>query len=268
MGMTETFDEVFATSAGAMNAAYFLSGQADMGISIYYEDLADRAFINPWRFWKIVNVDYVFDHVVIKSKPLDLEKLRGSPTRFFAAVIDRDLCRAMLVDVNHGSEAILTSLKAATAVPVLYDRCVLVDGKRCMDGGLLNPFPIQDAIRQGCTDILVLLTRPADYVCAPINPIVGRLLDLVCSGGNQKLWTLFQRNCAADRAARNLAFGKSDVPAGVNIATICPNPSDQVDRTATDPHALWKAAFVYGERTLRLFGRSDIPLNIAPPREV
>src|ERR1043166_10127871 len=42
LGLTEIFDEVYATSAGVMNAGYFLSGQADMGITIYFEDLTDR----------------------------------------------------------------------------------------------------------------------------------------------------------------------------------------------------------------------------------
>jgi predicted acylesterase/phospholipase RssA len=263
--MQSTFDEVFATSAGAMNAAYFLSGQPDLGISIYYQDLVSRAFFNPWRIWKIVNVDYVFDHVVVKSKPLDTEALHRNPSRLFVAAIDHDAALPLLLEVTRGPASVLTCLKAATAVPVLYNRRVVVNGKRCMDGGLLVPFPILDAIAHGCTHILVLLTRPAEYICPPWGQIKGRLLDLICSGGDGKLWRLLRKNPDVDLVFRNLALGRSLAPGHINIATICPEPSDGIKRTETDKESLWHAACVYAEQTLRLFGRNDISLDIARP---
>jgi predicted acylesterase/phospholipase RssA len=33
---------VYGSSAGAINAAYFLAGQARLGTTVYYEDLEDR----------------------------------------------------------------------------------------------------------------------------------------------------------------------------------------------------------------------------------
>ena len=41
------FDDVYGTSAGAMNASYFVTGQARLGIRIYYEDMNRRAVVNP-----------------------------------------------------------------------------------------------------------------------------------------------------------------------------------------------------------------------------
>ena len=61
LGLTEVFDHVYGTSAGAMNASYFITGQARLGIRIYYEDMNRRAVVNPWRFWRILDLDRLFE---------------------------------------------------------------------------------------------------------------------------------------------------------------------------------------------------------------
>lgn len=38
LGFSDVFDEVYATSAGVMNASYFLSNQQLLGISVYFEN--------------------------------------------------------------------------------------------------------------------------------------------------------------------------------------------------------------------------------------
>ena len=78
LGLTNIFDEVYATSAGVMNASYFLSGQGDMGITIYFDDLTTGRFINPLRFWKIVDVDYLISEIVRVRKPLDVQRVLRS----------------------------------------------------------------------------------------------------------------------------------------------------------------------------------------------
>ena len=80
LGLAGTFDAVYATSAGVMNAAYFLSQQPLLGIRVYYEDLASRRFYSPLRPWKVLDVDYVFDHVVTVSKRLDVARVLASPS--------------------------------------------------------------------------------------------------------------------------------------------------------------------------------------------
>src|SRR5262249_44918899 len=39
LSMTDVFDEIYAASAGAVNAAYFLAGQAAYATSIYYQKI-------------------------------------------------------------------------------------------------------------------------------------------------------------------------------------------------------------------------------------
>src|SRR5579871_2481947 len=39
LGLVTAFDAVYGSSAGAINAAYFLAGQARLGTTIYFEDI-------------------------------------------------------------------------------------------------------------------------------------------------------------------------------------------------------------------------------------
>jgi hypothetical protein len=80
LGLTDIFDEVYATSAGAIIGSYFLSHQADLGITIYFDDLTTGRFINPRRPWKVMDLDYVFDEIVTSKKPLDTPRLLNSPS--------------------------------------------------------------------------------------------------------------------------------------------------------------------------------------------
>src|SRR5215468_5349889 len=64
LGMTEVFDEVYGASAGAVNAAYFLAGQAGYATTIYYQKINNTRFIR--RLWHrtIVDIDGLFDSII------------------------------------------------------------------------------------------------------------------------------------------------------------------------------------------------------------
>lgn len=47
----KAFDAVYGSSAGAINATYFLSGQRD-GVNIYTEEIANEQFIDLRRLFK------------------------------------------------------------------------------------------------------------------------------------------------------------------------------------------------------------------------
>lgn len=51
MGCRNAFDAVYGSSAGAINATYFLSGQRD-GVNIYTEEIANQQFIDLRRLFK------------------------------------------------------------------------------------------------------------------------------------------------------------------------------------------------------------------------
>src|SRR5438093_12885577 len=54
---------------------------------------------------------------------------------------------------------------------------------------------------------------------------------------------------------RDIAFGRQSGPAGINIATICPDESGpRIERTTRNAQLLRAAAIASAQRTLRAFG--------------
>lgn len=256
LGLTGAFDEVYGTSAGAMNAAYFLAGQAAVGIRIYYEDMIRREIVNPLRPWRILDVERLFAQSITGNKALRLEAVLASPSRLHIAMIDTSAGSSMLVDTGaiRTPEELLTALKASTAIPVLYNRRVEVGGRLCMDAGIMNPFPLEDAVASGCTDILVLLSRPESYRRGPVGRAGRWFFNRVCARGDRRLVDAYARRHLLDARLRDLAFGRTTVPAGVRIATICTDAGEKVQRLTTNAGQLHTAAVAFGRKTFASFG--------------
>lgn len=164
LGLTLVFDAVYGSSAGALNGAYFLAGQARMGTSIYYEDINNRSFIDfarPLRGRPIVDLDYLIDDVASKRKPLDCDVLMSR--RAPLTVLATDVATAGRVALRDFPDraTLLASLRAGATMPVVAGAPVEVSGRLLLDASLAEPIPVPVAEAEGATHILVLLTRPS-----------------------------------------------------------------------------------------------------------
>jgi predicted patatin/cPLA2 family phospholipase len=256
LGLGEVFDHVYGTSAGVMNAAYFVAGQAREGIRIYYEDMNRRPIVNPLRFFNILDLDRLFDEVILGSKRLRLDAVLRARSKLFIAALDASTGTGHLFDAQAlgAEDRLLAALRAATAVPFLYRRPVVVDGKRFLDAGIVNAFPVADAVAAGCTDILVLLTRPSGYRRPPAGRLARAVFRWWCAGGYPTLARAYGLRHQRDTALRNLAFGRTPAPSGINIATICTDDAEAVQRMTTDADLLRNAATSFGRKTMRALG--------------
>jgi predicted patatin/cPLA2 family phospholipase len=256
LGMTPVFDEVYGASAGAVNAAYFLAGQAAYATTIYYQKINNTRFIR--RLWhrKIVDIDDLFDSIIAGDRALRLDKVLASRSRLFITIADAATGEAFLTHAQASATPLLTLLKASSAMPLLYNQLVCVDGRNCFDGGLINPLPIPEAIEAGCTDLLVLLTRPAKFrECVP-NRIEQQIFDMRCAHGNAQLMNAFCSTYVRENAVRDIVLGRQVLPASVNIATLCPEEDEpRVERTTRSTDVLKAAAIASARRTFSAFGQ-------------
>ncbi|MDX1927725.1 MAG: patatin-like phospholipase family protein [Pirellulaceae bacterium] len=254
LGYSGLFDEVYATSAGVMNASYFIANQALLGMSVYFENCATRNFFNPARFWKVIDVDYIVDKVAAVEKRLDVDAVKRSVTRLLVAACDYRTGAPLLIDTQTTETPIWEVFRAAMAIPVFYNRTVQVDGRACVDCGTILPFPLTDAINRGCTDILVLLTRPSSF--EERSPPLGMKLtfNVVHSRFKRTLSHAFAHRRESAQRVRELALGRIAPPPGVNIMAAFPDESDAVQSTTTQQDIVYPAALRYGKKVLELFG--------------
>lgn len=177
LGFTDVFDYVIGGSAGAGTGAYFLAHQARMGTSIFYDDLVGNKFINPTKFSKIIDLDYM-ENIFRTSKKLDVEAVRKSRSELHISVTNLRTGLAEVLSSKDESLDLPLAIKASCAVPLLYKNGVELNGKHYCDGLVGLPNAIEYAIRElQCNNILVITNRTCDcQEDTPLPPLTERLL--------------------------------------------------------------------------------------------
>ena len=255
LGLRNSFDEIYASSAGAMNVAYMLAGQATYGIQIYYKNVNNKKFINFRRLNKIVDIDFLFDDIVSNVRRLDTDKLLAAPSGFYIGVMNKRTAETVVLKAQDHQKEILSLLKASTALPVVYNRSITVDTNEFIDGGLGNPVPLYEAIEHGCTDLLIFLTRPASYQSSSPPWLDRWLFSKFSASNNPALMQAFDKAYRESNTCRQICLGKLPVPKGVNIATICPSDTGTLlSRLTTDGRRLKQSAVEIAAATLEQFG--------------
>jgi predicted patatin/cPLA2 family phospholipase len=163
LGLTQAFDAVYGSSAGAINGAYFLAGQAALGTTIYYEDINNRQFINLWRAVHgrpIVDLGFLIDEVAVRRKPLELARVLAAPSSLSVMATDAATGgRAVFRDFAGGRD-LLDAMRAGATMPIVAGQPAAYRTGRYFDASLIEPIPVPTAEAEGHTHILALLTRP------------------------------------------------------------------------------------------------------------
>lgn len=183
LGYADVFDDIYSCSSGSINAAYFIMRQTWFPLSIYFDDLTTGEFLD---FRRIVyqrapmDLDYIFDDVLVKRKPLDYESIIKAKQRLHVMVTDVDALESLNVSNFKSPADLRSALMASTWLPLATKGTAIFRGNRAIDGGILQFHPFRAAMDDGCSHILSLSTRPI----APLknklsltNRIVARHLE-------------------------------------------------------------------------------------------
>ena len=163
LGLLGTFDAVYGSSAGAVNGAYFLASQAAFGITIYFEDINNSSFISLGRFVTrrpVMSLDYLLDDVIVRRKVLDWQAVLSSPVELKVATSSLEELRVLLLSRFNNRDHLFNALRASSTIPLLAGPPARFEDKLYLDALLYEPIPYRSAVRDDCTHVLVLLTRP------------------------------------------------------------------------------------------------------------
>ncbi|HXY17944.1 MAG TPA: patatin-like phospholipase family protein [Candidatus Nitrosopolaris sp.] len=160
----DIFDFVVGSSAGAFNAAYFLSGNVSEGATIYSEHSAQHGFIDLKAWLKlrerrpIMDVSIHTNHLLEGVVPLDWENIIASE-KLHIAVSDPHEIGTRVLPPPSDKDELKRNLRATAHIPILAGRPTLIDGLPYYDGSLTAPLPIEEAISLGATHVLALSSR-------------------------------------------------------------------------------------------------------------
>ncbi len=165
-GLVPVFDSVFGTSAGAINGAYLLAGQAELALSIYSEVMNSRDFVDLWRAFvpgrPIIDLDHALTEVRSGPIALDFEALAASDVPLHVVAADLATLETEVFTGFATPGELLDALRASSHLPFFAGEPRPIGGRTFVDGMVNDPIPFRPAFAAGATHALVLLSRPVD----------------------------------------------------------------------------------------------------------
>jgi predicted patatin/cPLA2 family phospholipase len=254
LGLHEVADVVIGASAGAPDAAYLLNGpsRVRLGASIYYEECVNGRFIKPSH--PIVDIDYLMSVFASGPKALDVEEVRRSRPDFFVGATRQSDGVFCFINAKTAKPDMLTAIKAAVAMKVLYGLTVTVNGIEYIDDSV-ELLPIDLIVQQWQpTDILVIanqtssgsmLDRTTDTLSAVMSVTQGQLGQAARLYGRRRRF--LQTLAAIDQLPVNV--GILWPPPGLNI----------LSRKANKLIAVAEESY---RQTMSLFGQPNAVPNL------
>ncbi|MFN8112718.1 MAG: patatin family protein [Solirubrobacterales bacterium] len=163
LGIVAAFDDVYGASAGALNAAWLLSGAASTGIRTWTDPALRTASVrrgNLLRGRPIVDSSYLTEVVYERLAPMPFDRILDGDVGFHPLATDAATGEAVdLAPLIDDRATLKLALRATTALPLLSGRPIELGGRRFFDAGLAESIPFRTAIAQGATHLLVLRSR-------------------------------------------------------------------------------------------------------------
>ena len=172
LGLLRAFDVVYGSSAGAMNAAYFVTGHAAYGMTIYYQDINNRRFIDLRRALigrPIVALDYLFQTIVRQRKVLNTAAVLSAAPPLKVVVSSLSRRQAVCLGAFDSDADLVEALWASSSIPFLGGPPRTVKGELWSDASLYEPIPYRSAEADGCTHVLAIRARPRGIERTPAS---------------------------------------------------------------------------------------------------
>ncbi|MBS9928711.1 patatin family protein [Vibrio alginolyticus] len=226
------FDSFWGVSAGASNLAAYLAKMPGRNLKIYLDYSLRKEFISPSQLLRggdMMNLDWMWN-VTLEELGIDKSALKADSRPFFLGVTRQDNGQAEyhLPDVDDLAE----TMKASSALPVLYRNGVSLNGIQYVDGGVSDALPVAEAINRGAKKIMVLRSQPASY-----QKPRGRFSALTRRMLKETPGLIEPMLTREVRYNQTLAL-INNPPPGIEIIQVCPPETFKLKRLSRSPAPL------------------------------
>ncbi|MBT2581352.1 patatin family protein [Planococcus sp. ISL-109] len=165
MEKDQYFPYVIGVSAGACNAASYLSRQRGRNRSVTIDYVGHPDYISIWNFFRkreLFGMDLIFDKIPNELVPFDFERFRAAKERFFIGTTDCLTGDSVYFEKSECVDDILPIIRASSSLP--YMSQAMYHGDRyLMDGGISDPIPIRKALADVVDKAIIILTKEKGY---------------------------------------------------------------------------------------------------------
>lgn len=159
-----SFDAVVGVSAGAIYGADYMSGQKGRSLRYYKKYIKDRRLMGVWSWLTtgdFVNADFCYHRIPNQLDKADYETFRKNPAEFYVVCVNLDTNKAEYLRVTD-LEKQMDYIRASASLPFL-SRPVELEGKKYLDGGVVDSIPVKIFQEMGFDKIVVVQTQVSEY---------------------------------------------------------------------------------------------------------
>ncbi len=165
------FPYIIGVSAGAANIVSYLSSQKGRNLPFYTEYSMRpeyMGFKNLLNKGSYVDLSYIYGVLSNEDgeRPLDFEKMSAYEGRFITVATNALTGKPVYFEKDVYKKNDYTALMASSCLPAVC-KPVMCQGILCFDGGVSDPIPIKKAFYDGCSKVVLVITRPADELHVP-----------------------------------------------------------------------------------------------------
>ena len=164
-----TVDGMIGVSAGALFGCNFKSHQPGRGLryNVRFKDdpryMGWKSFLRTGNF---VNAEFAYHTMPMELDVFDIEAFEADPTVFYLVCTDIETGKPVYRKIDHVEDATLEWFRATGSMPIVSTP-VEIEGRKLLDGGMIDCIPLQYFQSIGYGRNVVILTRPKGYRKTP-----------------------------------------------------------------------------------------------------
>ena len=159
------FDATAGISAGAVFGCNYKSGQLGRPLRYNTRYCRDPRYCSLRSLLKtgdLYGVDFCYRELPDVLDPFDRAAFAADPMVFYVGATDVDTGEIVYHRCGGGDGADMLWMRASASMP-LASRPVETEGRRLLDGGIVDPVPYRILREAGCVRTAAVLTQPKGY---------------------------------------------------------------------------------------------------------
>lgn len=161
-------DYLVGVSAGIAYGVSYISRQQGRNLEVATRYAPDRRYMGVSNLLRRDNrsyfgLDFTFRRIPEELVPFDYETFAAYPGQMEAVVTNLNTGNADYLEVPRDARGSSLVLQASCALPLMFP-IFHIDGHPYLDGGAADAIPFERALEQGCDRVIVVLTKPRDYI--------------------------------------------------------------------------------------------------------
>lgn len=230
------FDGAVGVSAGAVFGCNYKSKQIGRGIRYNKKYCTDDRYVSL-KSWittgDLYGAEFSYHTLPQELDVFDTDAFSKSPMEFYVVCTDMHTGKAVYHKCTDGGENDIQWMRASASLP-LAARPVELAGRVLSDGGTSDSIPVKFMEYKGYDKLVVILTRPKNYVKRPsrMMPVMNKMLKKYPNFLNTMSKRYMKYNKTLAYIEQQERLGRLFVirpDADLAIGKVCRNP-DELER--------------------------------------